>query len=259
MRKTGRSIQQAFYRRDPLSPPFHVNLALGLRFLQASLLLPLHRKAHVGTRALPIRFQAVSRVKRPGKKASQEELKQYKAAVKLENLSPSFVQMGKQLREALDLAGGLDKILVAVTDVGLCSISFGMLESELEDDLATRFSCANISRDQSSLGSLVQQVLSHLTEHSVALDLPLDVRATAFQKRVWKALQQIPRGETRSYGEIARSLGQPSATRAVARACCQNPVAVVIPCHRVVGKSGRLTGYRWGLQRKQKLLGMEHK
>ncbi len=153
----------------------------------------------------------------------------------------------------------LDKMLVAVTDVGLCSISFGMLESELEDDLATRFSCADISRDQSSLGSLVQQVLSHLTEHSVALDLPLDVRATAFQKRVWEALQQIPRGETRSYGEIAESLGQPSAARAVARACSQNPVAVVIPCHRVVGSNGKLTGYRWGLERKQKLLGMERK
>ena len=121
MRKTGRSIQQAFYRRDPLSPPFHVNLALGLRFLHASLLLPLHRKAHVGTRALPIRFQAVSRVKRPGKKASQEELKQYKAAVKLENLSPSFVQTGKQLREALDLAGGLDKILLLTADGSFCN------------------------------------------------------------------------------------------------------------------------------------------
>ena len=98
LRKTGRSIQQAFYQRDPLSPPFHVNLVLGLRFLQASLLVPLHRTANVGTRALPIRFQEVSRVKRPGKKASPEEQKQYKAAVKQKNLSHSFVQMGKQLR-----------------------------------------------------------------------------------------------------------------------------------------------------------------
>jgi hypothetical protein len=90
LRKTGRSIQQAFYQPDPLSPPFHVNLVLGLRFLQASLLGLLHRKAHVGTRALPIRFQEVSRVKRPGKKASQEELKQYKAAVKLKKSLPQF-------------------------------------------------------------------------------------------------------------------------------------------------------------------------
>jgi DDE superfamily endonuclease len=121
LRKTGRSIQQAFYQRDPLSPPFHVNLVLGLRFLQASLLVPLHRTANVGTRALPIRFQEVSRVRRPGKKASQEELNQYKAAVKQKNLSQSFVQMGKQLREELDLAGGRDKILVLTADGSFCN------------------------------------------------------------------------------------------------------------------------------------------
>jgi AraC family transcriptional regulator of adaptative response/methylated-DNA-[protein]-cysteine methyltransferase len=151
----------------------------------------------------------------------------------------------------------LDKMLVAVTDVGLCAVSFGLLESELEDDLAHRFPLANRRRDQDGLGSVVRQVLSQLSEHPAALNLPLDVRATAFQKRVWTALQQIPRGETRSYGEIAKSLGQPTAVRAVARACSQNPVAVVVPCHRVVGKSGRLTGYRWGLQRKRNLLALE--
>jgi hypothetical protein len=121
LRKTGRSIQQAFYQRDPLSPPFHVNLVLGLRFLQASLLVPLHRTANVGSRALPIRFQEVSRVKRPGKKASPEQHKQYKAAVKLKNLSHSFVHMGKQLREELDLAGGRDKILVLTADGSFCN------------------------------------------------------------------------------------------------------------------------------------------
>ena len=113
LRKTGRAIQQAFYQRDPLSPPFHVNLVLGLRFLQASLLVPLHRNAPVGTRALPIRFQEVSRVKRPGKKASEEMQKQYKEAVKQQNLSRSFVEMGKQLRHELDQAGGYDKVTVA--------------------------------------------------------------------------------------------------------------------------------------------------
>lgn len=153
----------------------------------------------------------------------------------------------------------LDKMLVAVTDVGLCAISFGLLESELEDELTVRFPLSATRRDQEGLGSVVRQVLSQLSEHPVALHLPLDVRATAFQKRVWTALQQIPRGQTRSYGELAESLGQPTAVRAVARACSQNPVAVLIPCHRVVGKSGRLTGYRWGLQRKQNLLAMEEK
>jgi hypothetical protein len=121
LKKTGRSIAQAFYQRDPLSPPFHVNLVLGLRFLQASLLVPLHRRANVGTRALPIRFQEVSRVKRPGKKASEEQRKQYKAAVKQQNLSRSFVQMGQQLREELDQAGGCDKILVLTADGSFCN------------------------------------------------------------------------------------------------------------------------------------------
>jgi hypothetical protein len=121
LRKTGRCIPQAFYQRDPLSPPFHLNLLLGLRFLQASLLLPLHRSAKVGTRALPIRFQEVSRVKRPGKKASAEQQQQYRAAVKQKNLSRSFVQMGKQLRQELDQAGGRDKVLVLAGDGSFCN------------------------------------------------------------------------------------------------------------------------------------------
>ena len=116
LRKTGRSIRQAFYQRDPLSPPFHLNLVLGLRFLQASLLVPLHRNAPVGTRALPIRFQEVSRVKRPGKNATQELQKQYREAVKQHNLSRSFVEMGKHLRRELDEAGGSHKVLVLAGD-----------------------------------------------------------------------------------------------------------------------------------------------
>ena len=121
LRKTGRAIPQAFYQRDPLSPPFHVNLVLGLRFLQASLLVPLHRHAPVGTRALPIRFQEVSRVKRPGKKATEKMQKQYKEAVKQQNLSRSFVEMGKQLRYELDQAGGYDKVLVLAGDGSFCN------------------------------------------------------------------------------------------------------------------------------------------
>jgi hypothetical protein len=121
LHKTGRSIQQAFYQRDPLSPPFHVNLVLGLRFLQASLLVPLYRQADVGTRALPIRFEQVSRVKRPGRNASPEEWKQYKVLAKQKNLSHSFVEMGQQLREAFDLAGGQNKILVLTADGSFCN------------------------------------------------------------------------------------------------------------------------------------------
>ncbi len=121
LRKTGRSIPQAFYQRDPLSPPFHVNLMLGLRFLQASLLVPLHRNAAVGARAVPVRFEEVSRVKRPGKKATEELKQQYKEAVKQKNLSRSFVQIGQQLRQELDQAGARHKVLVLAGDGSFCN------------------------------------------------------------------------------------------------------------------------------------------
>ena len=121
IRKTGRSIPQAFYQRDPMSPPFHVNLTLGLRFLQASLLLPLHRNAELGARAIPIRFEEVSRLKRPGKKATEEMKKQYRAALKQQNLSQRFVAMGEQLRRGLDEAGARDKILVLAGDGSFCN------------------------------------------------------------------------------------------------------------------------------------------
>ena len=128
LRKTGRAIPQAFYQRDPLSPPFHLNLMLGLRFLQASLLVPLHRNASVGTRALPIRFQEVSRIKRPGHKASDEMRKQYREALKQKNLSRSFVDMGKQLRQELDETGGRDKLLVLAVDGSFCNRTcFGVI------------------------------------------------------------------------------------------------------------------------------------
>ena len=120
--------------------------------------------------------------------------------------------------------------------------------------------CAGrIIRDDDGLGEILQQVLARLSEHPLAADLPLDVRATAFQRRVWTALQEIPRGETRSYAQIAAEIGHPRAVRAVAHACAANPVAVVIPCHRVIGSNGKLTGYRWGVERKKDLLEMERR
>ncbi len=121
LHKTGRCIQQAFYQRDPLSPPFHVNLMLGLRFLQASLLVPLYRRSRVGTRALPIRFQEASRVKRPGRKATAEEWKWYRAALHKYNLSQKFVTMVQGLRLALDAAGALQKILLMAVDGSFCN------------------------------------------------------------------------------------------------------------------------------------------
>lgn len=152
----------------------------------------------------------------------------------------------------------LGKMLVAATGIGICLVAFGSLESELEDELASRFPASTSSRDETGLGSAVKQILAQMTEHPVALELPLDVRATAFQRRVWEALQQIPRGQTRTYSQIAQEIGRPTAVRAVARACATNPVAVVVPCHRVIGSDGTLTGYRWGVERKKKLLELEH-
>jgi AraC family transcriptional regulator of adaptative response/methylated-DNA-[protein]-cysteine methyltransferase len=151
----------------------------------------------------------------------------------------------------------LGKMLVAATDVGVCVTAFGSLASELEDDLAARFPLSKLERDPNGLGEAVKNILAQMTEHPVALELPLDVRATAFQRRVWDALRRIPRGETRTYSQIAREIGQPTAVRAVARACATNPVAVVVPCHRVIGSDGTLTGYRWGIERKKKLLELE--
>jgi AraC family transcriptional regulator of adaptative response/methylated-DNA-[protein]-cysteine methyltransferase len=131
----------------------------------------------------------------------------------------------------------------------------------MERELRERFTAADIqaaTMDDELLGATARAVISRMTEHPVALDLPLDLRATAFEQRVWRLLQSIPRGETRSYSAVAAELGQPRAVRAVARACARNPLALVVPCHRVVGKNGQLTGYRWGKERKEKLLALEH-
>jgi AraC family transcriptional regulator of adaptative response/methylated-DNA-[protein]-cysteine methyltransferase len=151
----------------------------------------------------------------------------------------------------------LGRMLVATTDVGICSIAFGKDDVELVAGLRERFNKAQLVAAKGNTGWLAEAVAfvsSQMGEHPLAATFPLDVRATAFQQRVWKALQEIPRGETRSYSEVAAQLGAPTATRAVAAACGANPVAIAVPCHRVVGKNGSLTGYRWGVERKQKLL-----
>lgn len=157
-------------------------------------------------------------------------------------------------------ASPLGRMLVAATPNGICAIAFGSGDAELIADLRTRFDKAQLTPAKGNTGWLadaVAFVLAQLAESPVAATFPLDVRATAFQQRVWKALQQIPRGETRTYAELARELGQPTAARAVAAACGQNPIAIAVPCHRVVGSDGSLTGYRWGVERKRKLLSAE--
>ena len=151
-------------------------------------------------------------------------------------------------------------MLVAATDVGVCSIAFGKDDAELVTELRQRFSKAQLVAAKGNTGWLaegVAYVASQLSESPAAVTFPLHVRATAFQRRVWKALQAIPRGETRSYGGLAQELGMPKAARAVGAAIGSNPVAIVVPCHRVIGKDGALTGYRWGMERKRKLLDAE--
>ena len=147
----------------------------------------------------------------------------------------------------------LGRLLVAATERGICRISLGGTTPELEAGLRSEFPAADIHRDDEGLGRWAAAILRHLDGREPHLDLPLDVRATAFQRRVWEALRKIPYGSTRSYAEVARAIGNPRATRAVARACAANPAALVIPCHRVIRGDGNLGGYRWGENRKERL------
>jgi len=154
-------------------------------------------------------------------------------------------------------SSALGRLLVAATPRGLCAVRFGESAAELERGLREEFRAATIVRDDAALQPYLQPLLASLRGEHVTVDLPLDVRATAFQRKVWDALRRIPSGETRSYGQVAREIGDPKAVRAVAQACASNPVAVAVPCHRVVRSDGDLAGYRWGLARKKKLLDRE--
>jgi AraC family transcriptional regulator, regulatory protein of adaptative response / methylated-DNA-[protein]-cysteine methyltransferase len=151
----------------------------------------------------------------------------------------------------------LGQLLVAATDKGICTVKLGDSASELEKDLRKEFAEAEIEKGADNLSDSVNQILKHLEGKQPHLDLPLDIRSTAFQRQVWEALRSIPYGSTKSYSDIARQIGQPKAVRAVARACATNPVALVIPCHRVIREDKSLGGYRWGLNRKKKLLAKE--
>jgi AraC family transcriptional regulator of adaptative response/methylated-DNA-[protein]-cysteine methyltransferase len=156
-------------------------------------------------------------------------------------------------------ACSLGRLLVAATPRGLCAVTLGNSDRELKAELQKEYPKAEIFEDDGTLVGAVKQVLEYLDGNEPRLDFPLDVRATAFQYRVWEELQKIPYGVTQSYSDIARMIGRPKAARAVARACATNPVALVIPCHRVIGRTGELTGYRWGKQRKFALLAQEKK
>ena len=151
----------------------------------------------------------------------------------------------------------LGRLLVAATKRGICAVSLGDSDAALEAAVLKEHPDAQMGCEHAGLNQWVSNLLDHLDGRQPYLDLPLDVKGTAFQWSVWEALRAIPFGSTRSYGEIARALERPSAARAVARACAANPVALVIPCHRALRGDGGLGGYRWGLERKKALLARE--
>jgi AraC family transcriptional regulator, regulatory protein of adaptative response / methylated-DNA-[protein]-cysteine methyltransferase len=155
------------------------------------------------------------------------------------------------------IASHMGRLLIASTDRGLCSVKFGNSEAALLRELKAEFHAAHLERRDNELKPAVAGVKSLLAGMNINTDIPLDIQGTAFQQRVWNALRQIPPGQTRSYTDVAKSIGSPKAVRAVASACASNPVALVVPCHRVVQANGKLAGYRWGIERKAALLRKE--
>jgi AraC family transcriptional regulator of adaptative response/methylated-DNA-[protein]-cysteine methyltransferase len=181
-----------------------------------------------------------------------------KAAAQLGMTPATYRKGGKGMKIDYTIAEcPLGLLLVAATDKGICSITLGDKSKGLTEDLHAEFPQAEIARDETRLRAQVKTLLAHLAGQEPHPDLPLDVQGTAFQKRVWEELRRIPYGQTASYSEIAHRTGQPTATRAVARACATNPAALLTPCHRVVRENGELGGYRWGIERKRQLLEKE--
>jgi AraC family transcriptional regulator, regulatory protein of adaptative response / methylated-DNA-[protein]-cysteine methyltransferase len=174
-------------------------------------------------------------------------------------MTPSAYRAGGKGLEIRFAVGqcSLGSILVAATERGVCAISLGDDPDALCHELERRFPSARLVGGDGAFEALVARVVGLVENPRSIAELPLDIRGTAFQERVWQALTKIPVGTTATYSELARSLGSPASVRAVARACAQNPLAVAIPCHRVVRKDGNLAGYRWGIERKRELLARE--
>jgi AraC family transcriptional regulator of adaptative response/methylated-DNA-[protein]-cysteine methyltransferase len=151
----------------------------------------------------------------------------------------------------------LGHVLVAATERGISAIYLGENDKLLAEELRAEYPKAELSQKSTSHGPWLREILKRIEGDRPSVDLPLDVQATAFQRRVWQELQKIPLGSTRTYTQVARAMGKPNSVRAVARACATNPVSIVVPCHRVIRADGHLAGYRWGLKRKQELLQRE--
>jgi AraC family transcriptional regulator of adaptative response/methylated-DNA-[protein]-cysteine methyltransferase len=170
------------------------------------------------------------------------------------HLAPaSYGNGGRGARIAFTIADTtLGRILIAAAEAGVCWLGIHEDEAYLEEQLRGDYPRAAVGRDDNAAGDFARQMIAYM--NGAALMLPLDIRATPFQAAVWRELCAIPSGTTRSYGEIARRLGRPNASRAVGHANGSNPVAIAIPCHRAIGSSGALTGYRWGIEYKRRLL-----
>jgi AraC family transcriptional regulator of adaptative response/methylated-DNA-[protein]-cysteine methyltransferase len=183
----------------------------------------------------------------------------YEAADHVLGMKPSDYRAGGANTDIRFAIGecSLGSILVAQSELGVCAILFGDDPDALARDLQDRFPKARLIGGDHDYERLVAQVVGFVEAPAIGLDLPLDVRGTAFQQRVWQALREIPVGSTASYSEIARRIGAPRAARAVAQACATNMLAVAIPCHRVVRNDSALSGYRWGVPRKRALLERE--
>ena len=181
----------------------------------------------------------------------------YESAAKTLGMTPRRYQRrasGERITYAIVRCPVGGHLLVAATERGLCAVRMGDRVRDLESELTDEFANAELVRGD---GPFTQALLDYLRGLEALPPLPLDIRATAFQRRVWEALRALPIGSTVSYGDLARSIGAPRSARAVARACAQNPLALVIPCHRVVPKAGGTGGYRWGAERKRRLLRLE--
>ena len=233
-------IQRAFTRMVGLSPKAYQNTKRMERFTAS-----LKRGETITTATYEAGFGSSSRLYAQ----VQEDL----------GMTPSAFRsggMGVMLRYTT-VPTAVGRMLVAVTERGIAAVSLGETEAALVQSLRSDYPKAVLRRDRKGLEKPISRLLNCLSGSAALGRLPLDVKATSFQRKVWRALQQIPRGQTRSYQQIARAIGQPSAARAVASACAGNLLAVAIPCHRVVRGNGQLAGYRWGLERKQRLLALE--
>ncbi len=232
--------------------PFH----LQRRFKQALGISPRHYQDAYRVQAVKSSLKNGSRVTDAVFDAGYGSVSRFYEKPLLGMKAREYRAKGKDQRIAFTcFASALGMVLVAATEKGLCSVKLGDQANGLKRLLAEEFPAAEL--EENGLEALKQKVLSFLDGEASLARVPLDIRGTVFQHRVWEALRRIPRGETRTYQDIARAIGFPAAVRAVGSACGANPVALVVPCHRAVRTDGGLGGYAWGLARKKKLLSLE--